>query len=124
LSNFSIWVLVAGENEAVICSSHAGSSQLLRVIKRDAHAEGDERARRAFAWRLMSELLRGAKDKAYDGVIIMAAQELLSELRALAAPEVKKHLIAEVARPPSQGYAIPVGFENYVADMPALGGMQ
>jgi hypothetical protein len=124
LSDFSIWVLVAGENEAVICSSHAGSSQLLRVIKRDGYGEDGDRARRAFAWRLMSELLRGARDKAYDGVIIMAAQELLSELRCLAAPEVKKHLIAEITRPPSEGYAIPVGFENYVADMPAMGGMQ
>jgi hypothetical protein len=32
--------------------------------------------------------------------------------------------MAEIARPSAAGYAMPVGFENYVADMPTLGGMQ
>ena len=54
----------------------------------------------------------------------MATQEMLSELHRVAVPDVKKRLMAEIARPSSEGYAIPVGFENYVADMPTLGGMQ
>lgn len=124
LSNFSIWVLVAGENDAVICASDAGSSRLLRVMKRGVQSGNEESDRRDFAWQLMSELLRGAQDRAYDAVIVMATQNMLSELRRVAVPDVKKRLMAEIARPSSEGYAIPVGFENYVADMPALGGMQ
>jgi hypothetical protein len=124
LSSFSIWVLVAGENDAVICASDAGSSRLLRVMKRGVQSGDDETDRRDFAWQLMSELLRGAESHSYDGVIVMATQDMLSELHRVAVPDVKKRLMAEIARPSSEGYAIPVGFENYVADMPTLGGMQ
>lgn len=124
MSNFSIWVLVAGENDAVICASDAGSSRLLRVMKRGVQSGNDEIDRRDFAWQLMSELLKGVEDHAYDAVIVMATQAMLNELRRVAVPDVKKRLMAEIVRPSSEGYAIPVGFENYVADMPALGGMQ
>ena len=117
-------MLVAGENDAVICASDAGSSRLLRVMKRGVQSGNDEIDRRDFAWQLMSELQRGAESQAYDGAIIMATQDILLELRRVAVPDVKKRLMAEIARPSSEGYAIPVGFENYVADMPALGGMQ
>jgi len=124
LSSFSIWVLVAGENDAVICASDAGSSRLLRVMKRGVQSGDDETDRRDFAWQLMSELLRGAENHSYDGVIIMATQDVLNELHRVVVPDVKKRLMAEIARPSAEGYAIPVGFENYVADMPTLGGMQ
>ena len=69
-------------------------------------------------------MLRGAENHSYDGVIVMATQGMLSELHRVAVPDVKKRLMAEIARPSSEGYAMPVGFENYVADMPTLGGMQ
>jgi Protein required for attachment to host cells len=118
LSSFSIWVLVAGENDAVICASDAGSSRLLRVMKKEQGSQRD------FAWQLMSELLKGAQDNAYDGVIIMAAQEMLGDLQRVSVPDVKRRMMAEIARPSAAGYAMPVGFENYVADMPTLGGMQ
>jgi len=118
LSSFSIWVLVAGDNDAVICASDAGSSRLLRVMKKE------EGSQRDFAWQMMSELLKGAQDNAYDGVIVMAAQEMLHDLQRVSVPDVKKRLMAEIARPSAKGYAIPFGFENYVADMPTLGGMQ
>lgn len=124
MSNFSIWVLVAGENDAVICASDAGSSRLLRMIKKDSQAQTGEAGRRSFAWQLMAELITGAQDKAYDGVILMAGEGMLSELSALAVPEVKTRTMAAIIRPSAEDYAIPVGFENYVADMPALGGMQ
>ena len=124
MSSFSIWVLVAGESDAVICGSDSGSSRLLRVMKRGVQTGNDEIDRRDFAWQLMSELQRGAEDQAYDGVIIMATQDVLSELHRVAVPDVKKRLMAEIARPSSEGYAIPIGFENYVADMPTLGGVQ
>lgn len=124
LSSFSIWVLVAGENDAVICASDSGSSRLLRVMKRGVQTGNDETDRRNFAWDLMSELLRGAQDQAYDGVIVMATEGILKELHQIVVPDVKKRLMAEIARPSSESYAIPVGFENYVADMPTLGGMQ
>lgn len=124
MSNFSIWVLVAGENDAVICASDAGASRLLRVIKKDLQAAQGEAGRRAFAWQLMAELLKGAQDRAYDGVIVMAGKSMLGELHQLAVPEVKTRLMAAITRPSAEDYAIPMGFENYVADMPALGGMQ
>ena len=124
MSSFSIWVLVAGENDAVICASDAGSSRLLRVMKRGVQTGNDEIDRRDFAWQLMSELLRGAEIQAYDGVIVMATEDLLRELRRVSVPDVKKRLMAEITRPSSESYAMPVGFENYVADMPTLGGMQ
>ena len=117
-------MLVAGENDAVICSSDSGSSRLLRVMKRGVQSGDDETDRRDFAWQLMSELQRGAEDHAYDGVIVMATREMLSELHRVAVPDVKKRLMAEIARPSAEGYAFPVGFENYVADMPTMGGMQ
>ena len=124
MSSFSIWVLVAGENDAVICASDAGSSRLLHVIKKDIQAPAGNAGRTAFAWQLMAELQKGAQDRAYDGVIVMAGETLLGELHRLAVPEVKKRLMAAIARPLADGYAIPIGFENYVADMPALGGVQ
>ncbi len=125
LSNFSIWVLVAGENDAVICASDAGSSRLLRVVKKESLSDDTNKSdRHGFAWQLMSELMRGVDINAYDGVIIMASQELLREIHRVAVPEVKKRVIAEIARPSSDSYAIPVGFEDYVADMPAMGGVQ
>jgi len=121
LSNFSLWVLVAGENDALICASDADSSRLLRVIKNDTQIVAGEAGTRAFAWQLMTELLLGAQDRAYDGVIVMAGERMLGELQQLAVPEVKTRLVAAITRPPAKGYAIPIGFENYVADLPALG---
>src|ERR1700739_2102161 len=97
LSSFSIWVLVAGENDAVICASDAGSSRLLRVMKRGVQSGDDETDRRDFAWQLMSELLRGAEHHSYDGVIVMATRKMLSELHRVAVPDVKKRLMAEIA---------------------------
>jgi protein required for attachment to host cells len=124
LSSFSIWILVAGENDAVICASDQGSSRLLRVLKKNTHASDDTNGRRDFAWQMMTELLQGAQDQAYDGVIIMAAQDMLDELHRVLVPDVKKRLMAEIARPSAENYAIPMGFEDYVADMPTMGGVQ
>ena len=94
MSSFSIWVLVAGENDAVVCASDAGSTRLLKVMKRGVQSGNDEIDRRDFAWQLMSELLRGAETQAYDAVIVMATQDLLRELRRVAVPDVKKRLMA------------------------------
>src|ERR1700684_3214767 len=118
LSSFSIWVLVAGEHDAVICASDAGSSRLLRVMKRGVQSGDDETDRRDFAWQLMSELLRGAENHSYDGASIIATHDVRSELHRGGDREVKKRLMAEIASPSAEDYAIPVGFENYVADMP------
>ena len=124
LPNFSIWVLVAGEKDAVICASDAGSSRLLRIVKKKELPAGEEVPAATFAWQLMSELVHGARRNAYDRVIIMASRELLKEIHQLAVPDVKKRIMAEIPRPSTDGYAIPVGFENYVTDLPAQGGMQ
>ncbi|MGH6829091.1 MAG: hypothetical protein ACREFW_09300 [Rhizomicrobium sp.] len=123
MPNFSIWVLVAGEKDAVICASDAGSSRLLRIVKKKAAPSGEE-TQTTFAWQLMSELVQGVRSNAYDGVIIMASRELLKEIHQLAVPDVKKRIMAEIPRPSAESYAIPVGFENYVTDLPAVGGMQ
>lgn len=122
MSSFSIWVLVAGEKDAVICASDAGSSRLLRIVKKKEYPLAEEQ--QSFAWQLMSELVQGVRANAFDGVILMAAPELLKEIRKVAVPDVRKRIMAEIPRPAADSYAIPMGFENYVADLPALGGLQ
>lgn len=98
----SIWVLIAGESKAAICSSREGSSQLLRTVAQaDSHNQGTEIGRRNFALQLMSELFRGARSGAYDGIIIIAAKSMLDELREIALPEFRRRVVAEIPRNPS-----------------------
>jgi protein required for attachment to host cells len=105
MSKSAIWVLVASDCEAAIWSSEAGSSRLLQLITHYADAGEDQRG--AFAWRLMSELSRGAMNEACDGIIIMADDLMLRELRRVTVPEIKRLLVAEIFAAPSAIAAIP-----------------
>ena len=96
MSSFSIWVLVAGEHDAVICASDAGSSRLLRVMKRGVQCGDDETDRRDFAWQLMSELSRSVENGACEGVILIADKEMLEALGRVMLPEVRQVLLAEI----------------------------
>ena len=97
MTNFATWVLVAGEQDAAICSSEDGNSRLLRVIRQNRNSlPACDDTRRAFAWQLMMELFWGAHVGSFDGVIIIAAKEMLGELRRVALPEIRKRLVAEI----------------------------
>jgi protein required for attachment to host cells len=102
----SIWVLIAGDKEAAIWSSEAGSSRLLQLVKHEGDAGPDPRG--AFAWRLMNELSRGARNESCDGIIIMADDQMLKELRRVTVPEIKRLLVAEIFAAPATIDAIPV----------------
>ena len=102
MSNSSIWVLIAGDSDAAICTSEAGASKLLRTMSQaDIQDCGAEKGRRHFALQLMSELFRDARSGAYDGLIIIAAKDMLEELRRIALPEFSKRLVAEFSPAPS-----------------------
>ena len=105
MSHSSIWVLIAGENEAAIWTSQSGTSKLLQMIRQKS--EGGMDADAAFAWQLMGELSRGALNKSCDGIIIMADDTMLKALRQVTVPEVKKLLVAEIFATQATISAIP-----------------
>lgn len=113
MSNSSIWVLIAGDNDAAIWASENGASHLLRVIRQDDIAEIAEdeehefELRRDFAWQLMAELSRGAEGGACDGIIFIAAKEMLHTLYGVMVPEVERLLVAEIPGAPATIAAIP-----------------
>ena len=55
-----------------------------------------EEARYAFAWQLMSELFRGARTGAFDGVILVATPAMLHELRRVMMPTVREFVVGEI----------------------------
>ncbi len=89
----TIWVLVANDSDAALSANCDGSSRLLRVLNQKAD---DDRA--DFAWELMSELYKGAKAGAFDGVVIIATPEILKELRRITLPEIRKLVLGEICR--------------------------
>jgi protein required for attachment to host cells len=103
VTNASIWVLIAGDSDAAIWTSESGVSRLLCVIRQD----GVEGGRAGFAWQLMSELLRGAKADETGGIIVIATEEMLEELRKVTVPQVKRLLVAEIPGAPATIAAIP-----------------
>jgi len=102
------WVLVANERDAVICTNDDGVSRLLQVISRKHVLSTDPEARRrAFCWQLMIELFRGAQRQAFDGLVIIAPDEMLRELRRIAMPEIRQLLVAEIPAADSATLEIP-----------------
>jgi len=94
MSQSSIWVLIAGDNDAAIWTSQAGTSKILQQIRHQPDAGSDQLG--AFAWALMGELSRGTLNKGCDGIIVMADDRMLKALRKVMVPEVKKLLVAEI----------------------------
>ncbi len=105
MSQSSIWVLIAGENEAAIWSSQGGTSRLQQLIRQEGSSAAGSGA--DFAWRLMGELSRGARNKSCDGIIIMSDDVMLRALREVTVPEVKRLLVAEIFATPATLAAIP-----------------
>ena len=105
MSQSSIWVLIAGENEAAIWTSQAGTSRLQQLIRQESGPAADSSA--DFAWQLMEELSRGALNKSCDGIIIMSDDTMLKALRQVTVPEVKRLLVAEIFATPATIAAIP-----------------
>jgi protein required for attachment to host cells len=111
----SVWVLIAGDSDAAIWTSEHGASHLLRVIKQDADGDDEDDLRRDFAWQLMGELSRGAESGACDGVIVIAAKEMLDALRRVTTPDIKRLMVAEIPGAQATLSAIPIEPVSMVA---------
>jgi protein required for attachment to host cells len=105
MSHSSIWVLIAGDNEAAVWTSQAGTSKLLQLIRRKPDPDPDRCG--AFASQLMSELSAAATSKACDGIIMMAEEGMLGALRRATSAEVKRLLVGEIFATPATIAAIP-----------------
>ena len=103
VSNTAVWVLIASDNDAAIWTSDKGTSRLVRVVRQ----HGNESTRGAFAWQLMGELIQGAEAKVCDGVILIAGEHMLKEIRRVVAPEIKRMLLAEIEGAPATLSAVP-----------------
>jgi hypothetical protein len=119
----SIWVLVANEHEAAICASRNGTSELLRSMKGETVPSRSDCGgldkmhdssffKRAFAGDLMQALCRGAVERAYDGVIIVANASMLEQLRCIRPNLVATLLIAEIVGGPSENFGL-TGLPDY-----------
>jgi hypothetical protein len=124
----SIWVLVANEHEAAICASINGASELLRSMKGEAvpsqsdcvdpgKMHDSSFSKRAFAGDLMQALCRGAVERAYDGVIIVANASMLEQLRCIRPNLVAKLLIAEIIGGPHENFGL-TGLPDYTNSNP------
>jgi hypothetical protein len=103
VTNSAIWVVVANDNNAAICSSSEGISRLLRVVERKNTHGGAAEGKKEFAIRIMSELFYGAETGSYDGVVLMADQGLMNVLQVVTTPHIRKLIIAQIVdRPKSQ----------------------
>jgi hypothetical protein len=78
-----IWVLVAGRNEARIYSSADGVYELGATMPQS-----------------VADVLRaGAREGAYDGLIVVAPQDVLRVLKRELGPEMAPLVIGEIAGP-------------------------
>jgi hypothetical protein len=114
-----IWVLITDGVNTRMCSCQDGMA--MPITTPFLHLDGsdsDERDLRAYkAWfkaegqqrlsgnprcqhllYLSQLLLEGARDKAYDGLIIIAAEPILAELEDALAPETRALLIGKIIR--------------------------
>ena len=116
-SRSSVWVLIAGDSDAAIWTSENGASHLLQVIRQDISAVTDDsdELRRDFAWQLMGVLSRSADSGACEGVILIAAQDMLEALCRVMVPEVRRLLVAEIPGAPETIAAIPTEQVSMVA---------
>lgn len=103
MSNAAVWVLIASDTDAAIWTTDKGTSRLVRVVRQHEYEVG----RRAFAWQLMDELAQGAQTKLCDGIIVIAGEDMLKEMRRVAGPEIKRVLLAEITGAPATLSAVP-----------------
>jgi protein required for attachment to host cells len=102
MKSSTIWVLIATEKFASISANADGVSTALQEHHNDATPDKDaEHSRCGFACALMLELCRGALDRAYDGLIIVADPVMLGELHKIMTRNVAALLIAELTEPPA-----------------------
>ena len=110
-----IWVLITDGVNARICSSEDGLARPISApifppegafdrhvsvheawFKADGQRRLSPNPRRQHLWHLSQLLLEGARDGAYDGVIVIAAAPVASVLREMLAPETCALLIGDV----------------------------
>lgn len=92
-------ILVVDDHCARFCVNDGGGSRVDRVLDRPAEASlTTEEGHRLFAWRLMSELYREVQTRLPQGIVIVASPAMLEELDQLMIPQIRKLIIAEIAR--------------------------
>jgi len=96
-------VLIASDYDAAIWTTDKGTSRLVRGVRQNEFETG----RDAFAWQLMGELSQGAQTKLCDGIIVIADEEMLAEIRRIAIPEIKRMMLAQITGAPATIAAVP-----------------
>jgi hypothetical protein len=116
-SEARIWVLITDGVNTRICSSDDGMATPITApmflpegpLERYASiheawfkAEGQRRLspnpNRQHLWHLSQLLLEGARNDAYDGLIIIAAEPIVAKLKEMLAPETRALLIGRIVR--------------------------
>ena len=93
----TIWVLTANADTATIFANCGGVSVEIQSVKNlPLPGMSQMRSRCTFACTLMLELCRGAVDGGYDGLILVADQSMMDELKALMPSNVSRHVIGTV----------------------------
>ena len=114
-----IWILITDGVSSRLCSCHDGIATLITTPLFGVHGTGfDGRDVRAYkAWfkaesltrlsqnprrqhvlHLAQLLLEGARERAYDGLVIMAAATVGTEVEEALAPEARALLIGNIVR--------------------------
>ena len=112
-----IWVLITDGVSSRLCSCHDGTATPITTPLFDIHGTAsdgwDARAykawfkaerqtslsqnpRRLHVWHVSQLLLEGARERAYDGLVIVAAAPIAAELEEALAPEARALLIGNV----------------------------
>jgi hypothetical protein len=108
-----IWVLITDGVNSRLCSCHDGTATPITTPLFDTHDERDLRAykawfkaepqtrlsqnpRRQHMWHVSQVLLEGAREHAYDGLVIIAAPIVAAELEEALAPDTCALLIGQI----------------------------
>jgi hypothetical protein len=98
----TVWIIVANDNDAAICASDDGTTQLMRIMTKDElRLVGDEKPDDAFATQILAELYDGVRNGACAGFILVAGQTLIHNIEQRAIPEISRLMIAQIVNLPS-----------------------
>jgi protein required for attachment to host cells len=97
-----IWVLVAGRDEARIYSSADGVYDLNAVMP-DAAGKPSILDGTTFSGFVAAVLRDGAREGAYDGLILVAPPDVARDLRHAMGPDIAPLVIGEISQSASAG---------------------
>ena len=98
----TVWIIVANDNDAAICASDDGTTQLMRIVTKDKlRLVEDENPDDAFATQILAELFDGVRNKACAGFILVAGQSLIRNIEQRTIPEISRLMLAQIVDRPS-----------------------